>query len=77
VTIQDLSFRADLVATSLGQTAQVFGLIIVIYYGLALLLGFGVKLIGRVVARHAGRATPALIGGRHSSVPAWALGADR
>jgi polar amino acid transport system permease protein len=77
VTIQDLSFRADLVATSLGQTAQVFGLIIVIYYALALLLGFGVKLIGRVVARRAARAVPALAGGRHSSVPAWALGADR
>jgi polar amino acid transport system permease protein len=76
VTIQDLSFRADLVATSLGQTAQVFGLIIVIYYALALLLGFGVKLIGRGVNRRAGRTTQAAAGGRHSSVPAWALGGD-
>ncbi len=74
VTIQDLSFRADLVATSLGQTASVFGLIIVIYYLLALLLGFGAKALERRVNHGAGRTVLAKGGGRGSSVPAWALG---
>ena len=60
VTIQDLSFRADLVATSLGQSASVFGIIIVIYYALALLLGFGAKRLERSVNRRVGRVTPAL-----------------
>lgn len=77
VTIQDLSFRADLVATTLGQTGSVFGLIIVIYYALALLLGFGAKLLERLVNRRAGRVSPALVGRAHSSVPAWALGDGR
>ena len=76
VTIQDLSFRANLIATSLGQTAAVFGLIIVIYYALALLLGSGTKLLERGVNRRAGRAIPASAGSPRSSVPAWALGGD-
>ena len=76
VTIQDLSFRADLIATSLGQSASVFGIIIVIYYALALLLGFGAKQLELGVNRRAGRITPALAGGPRSSVPAWALGGD-
>lgn len=74
VTIQDLSFRANLIATSLGETGSVFGLIIVIYYALAVLLGLGAKLLERSVNRRAGRAAPALLGSPHSSVPAWALG---
>jgi polar amino acid transport system permease protein len=74
VTIQDLSFRANLIATSLGETGVVFGLVIVIYYVLALLLGLGAKLLERQVNRQAGRATPALLGRPHSAVPAWALG---
>jgi polar amino acid transport system permease protein len=76
VTIQDLSFRADLVATSLGESAAVFGLIIVIYYALALLLGFGAKLLERGVNHRAGRVTQTVAGGPRSSVPAWALGGD-
>jgi polar amino acid transport system permease protein len=76
VTIQDLSFRAGLVATSLGQSASVFGIIIVIYYALALLLGFGARRLERVVNRRTGRLTPALAHNPRSSVPAWALGGD-
>ena len=76
VTIQDLSFRADVVATSLGESATVFGLIIVVYYALALLLGFGAKLLERSVNHRTGRLTPALADGSRSSVPAWALGGD-
>ena len=77
VTIQDLSFRAGLVATSLSQSAAVFGIIIVIYYALALLLGFGARRLERVVNRGTGRLTPALAHSPRSSVPAWALGDDR
>ena len=77
VTIQDLSLRADVVATSLGESATVFGLIIVIYYALALLLGSGAKWLERDVNRRTGRLTPALTDGPRSSVPAWALGGDR
>lgn len=77
VTIQDLSFRADLVATTLGETASVFGLVIAIYYGLALLLGFGAKMLERRVNQHAGRVSPPLLGRAHSTVPAWALGGER
>ena len=77
VTIQDLSFRAGLVATSLSQSAAVFGIIIVIYYALALLLGFGARRLERVVNHRTGRLTPALAHSPRSSVPAWALGGDR
>jgi len=54
-----------------------FGIIIVIYYALALLLGFGARRLERVVNRRTGRLTPALAHSPRSSVPAWALGGDR
>jgi hypothetical protein len=76
VTIQDLSFRANLIATPVGQTVSVFGLIMVINYALALLLGRGAKLLERGVNRRTGRTTATLGGGPHSSVPAWALGGE-
>ena len=76
VTIQDLSFRAGLVATSLSQSAAVFGIIIVIYYALALLLGVGARRLERAVNRRTGRLTPTLAHSPRSSVPAWALGGD-
>lgn len=74
VTIQDLSFRANLAATSLGQSGPVFTLIIVIYFILALLLSGGARLLERAVNRRAGRAVRPILGGAHSSVPDWALG---
>jgi polar amino acid transport system permease protein len=76
VTIQDLSFRADLIATSLGQSAAVFGLVIIIYYALAFVLGRSARLLERVVNRRAGRTADTTVGASHSSVPAWALGGD-
>lgn len=76
VTIQDLSFRADLVATSIGRSASVFGIVIVVYYALALLLGFGAKRLERTVNRRTGRHAQAIVDGPRSSVPAWALGGD-
>jgi polar amino acid transport system permease protein len=76
VTIQDLSFRADVVATSLAQSVSVFGIVIVIYYALALLIGFGAKRLEWSVNRRTGRVTQSVADGPRSSVPAWALGGD-
>jgi polar amino acid transport system permease protein len=74
VTIQDLSFRANLAATSLGESAPVYGVIIVVYFILALLLAGGAKLLERVVNRRAGRNVAYAASGSASSVPAWAFG---
>jgi polar amino acid transport system permease protein len=72
VTIQDLSFRASLIGDTLGDNAAVFGLAIVVYFVLALILAGFVRLLERAVAGWAGRrpATPS----RTSPVPAWAVG---
>jgi polar amino acid transport system permease protein len=73
-TIQDLSFRANLIGTSLCQSEPIFGLIIVIYFILALMLARGAKLLERRVNRQAGRHVAPMSGGAHSPVPEWALG---
>src|SRR5215469_795235 len=82
VTIQDLSFRASLIGDTLGQSGPIFGLTIVVYFILALILGGLVRLLERWVARWAGRhvrgvAVPhgtALAAAAPSPVPAWAVG---
>jgi polar amino acid transport system permease protein len=73
VTIQDLSFRANLIATTLGDSSAVFSLILVIYFVLALMLGGATKLLENGVNRRAGRIAAGHIGMR-STVPDWALG---
>jgi polar amino acid transport system permease protein len=82
VTIQDLSFRASLIGDTLGRSAPIFALTIVVYFVLALILGGLVRLLERAVARWAGRhvagvSAPhgaALAAAPPSRVPAWALG---
>jgi polar amino acid transport system permease protein len=82
VTIQDLSFRATLIGDTLGRSGPIFGLTIVVYFVLALILGGLVRLLERAVARRAGRhvtgvAAPhgaLLTAAPQSRVPAWALG---
>jgi polar amino acid transport system permease protein len=74
VTIQDLSFRANLAATSLGENGAVYGLIIVIYFVLALLLGGAAHLLEVSVNRRAGRSVDTKAGRNRSTVPEWALG---
>jgi polar amino acid transport system permease protein len=82
VTIQDLSFRAGLIGDTLGESGPIFGLTIIIYFMLALILGSLVRLLEHVVVRQAGRhltgvAAPhgeQLTVAPPSSVPAWALG---
>jgi polar amino acid transport system permease protein len=76
VTIQDLSFRANLAATSLGESASVYGLIMVIYFILALLLSGFSKLLERVVRRWVGRDAGHVAGTPRSTVPLWALGGE-
>jgi polar amino acid transport system permease protein len=74
VTIQDLSFRANLIGTSLGRSGPVFGLVIIIYFILALILARGAKLLEHHVNRRAGRDAARVMGAAHSPVPEWALG---
>lgn len=77
VTIQDLSFRAGLVRTSLGVSGEIYGLVLVIYFLLAMALVAAVAVLERAANRWAGRPvspTFSLFGHRPSPVPAWALG---
>jgi polar amino acid transport system permease protein len=77
VTVQDLSFRADLVRSTLGDSATVFSLTLIVYFILSLILGGGTRLLERYVNRRAGRTvnTPAQNYG--SNVPDWAIGAGK
>ena len=76
VTIQDLSFRASLIGDTLGDNAAIFGLTIMVYFVLALILAALVRLLERAVARWAGRRLPAHATdpSRTSRVPMWAVG---
>jgi polar amino acid transport system permease protein len=74
VTVQDLLFRANMAATSLGESGPVYGPVIVIYFILALILGGSVKMLERHVNRRGGREVLSVAQGSHSSVPEWALG---
>lgn len=77
VTIQDLSFRAGLIATSLGTSGQIYGVTLVIYFVMALTLAAGVMVLERYVNRRAGRDVGTLrsfFTARQSTIPAWAFG---
>jgi polar amino acid transport system permease protein len=77
VTVQDLSFRADQIRTALGTSGEIYGVVLLIYFALALLLAGGVAVLERAANRWAGRPVPSLlprIGGRASPVPRWAFG---
>jgi len=72
VTVQDLSFRARLIGSSLGESGPIFGLTIIIYFMLALVLGAAVRSLERPVNRWAGREFAATA--RRSPIPDWAVG---
>jgi polar amino acid transport system permease protein len=82
VTIQDLSFRATLIGDTLGESGPIFGLTIVVYFILALILGALVRLLEHAVARWAGRHVNGVAAphgamreaASPSRVPAWAWG---
>lgn len=77
VTVQDLSFRADQIRTALGVSGEVYGIVLMIYFGLALVLAGAVAVLERAANRWAGRPVPSLwpsLRGAASPVPRWALG---
>ena len=77
VTIQEMSFRASMVRTATGDSATVYSFTLLAYFGLALLLGGGVKLLERVVNRRAGREVQPLFARRRTNIPEWALGGGK
>jgi polar amino acid transport system permease protein len=77
VTVQDLSFRADLVRSTLGDSATVFSLTLVIYFILSLILGASARLLERYVNRRTGRTVNTPTQNQGSNVPDWAIGAGR
>jgi polar amino acid transport system permease protein len=78
VTIQDLSFRAGLIRTTLGISGDIYALVLVMYFLMAMVLVAGVWWLERWANRRAGRSVPALRATlrrvRSSPVPLWALG---
>jgi polar amino acid transport system permease protein len=78
VTIQDLSFRAGLIRTTLGISGDIYALVLVMYFLMALVLVAGVWWLERWANRRAGRIVPPLKAVlrrvRSSPVPLWALG---
>lgn len=76
VTIQDLTFRAGLITTSIGRSGEVYGIVLVIYFVMALALAAAVMVLEYYVNRGAGRDVGALrsfFSGGRSTVPAWAF----
>lgn len=77
VAIQDLSFRAGLIASALGTSGTVYTIVLVLYFLMAITLAGLVMLLERWVNRRAGRDLGARQGfftRRSSPVPAWAFG---
>lgn len=78
VTIQDLSFRAGLIRTTLGVSGDIYALVLVMYFLMAMVLVAGVWWLERWANRRAGRMVPPLKSAlrrvRSSPVPLWALG---
>ena len=78
VTIQDLSFRAGLIRTTLGISGDIYALVLVMYFLMAMVLVAAVWWLERWANRRAGRSVPPLRAVlrrvRSSPVPLWALG---
>lgn len=76
VTIQDLSFRAGLIATSIGTSGTVYGITLVLYFIMALGLAAMIMVLERIVNRWAGKQTgdEAFFAPKKSSIPSWAFG---
>lgn len=76
VTIQELSFRASMIRATTGDSALTYGLTLTLYFIMAIILAFAVKLVERAVNKRAGREVAPLFG-RPSRVPEWATGGGR
>lgn len=76
VTLQDITFRAGLIRSALGHSAEIYSVTLLLYFGMALILAGGVKLLERWASRRAGRPVPPLkltAFKRTTTVPSWAL----
>lgn len=76
VTIQDISFRANLIRTTIGESGPTYAMTLILYFVLALGLATAVRYLERAVNRWLGKPMPAtsLWSLRHAtSVPRWAL----
>ncbi|MDY6827800.1 MAG: ectoine/hydroxyectoine ABC transporter permease subunit EhuC [Pseudomonadota bacterium] len=56
ITLADLTFQAQVLRASTLQTAEVFGLVLVLYFTVAWMLGQSVRWLERCLARSQGRA---------------------
>lgn len=77
VTIQELSFRADLVRTTLGVSGEIYGVVLILYFAMAMAMVGCVAVLERAANRWAGRETRPLFsfrGEKRQIVPNWALG---
>jgi polar amino acid transport system permease protein len=79
ITIHELAYRADAIRSVLSESGPVYGLTLLIYFGLALALSLAIQRLESLVNRWAGRSeqvTTGLAGSsqkRTSSVPRWAF----
>ena len=73
VTIQDLTFRANLIGTSLGDSGGVYLIVILIYFCINYTLGHGARALERFVNARSGRDGATSASGEQSRVPEWAL----
>ena len=73
VTIQDLTFRANLIGTSLGDSGNIYLIVILIYFAINFTLGHGARALERFINIRSGREAANASGQTQSRVPAWAL----
>ena len=78
VTINELAYRADAIRSVLSEGAPVYGLTLLIYFGLALIFSLAVQRLEVLVNRWAGRVDTGRSSGGpstspKSSVPRWAF----
>ena len=74
VTIQDLTFRANMVASSMGDSSSIYILVILVYFGLSLLLALLGRFLEAIVNKRAGRSISLFGSANPSRIPPWALG---
>ena len=73
VTIQDLTFRANLIGTSLGDSGKIYLIVILIYFAINFTLGHGARSLERFINARSGRGASTSGETGQSRVPAWAL----
>jgi polar amino acid transport system permease protein len=77
VTIQDLTFRANMVGSTLGDGSAVYVIVIVVYFGLSCLLALFARFLENIAKKSSGQIVSGFGSSQPSRVPAWALGRAR